>query len=73
MEKLSERAHYCTACDNDHRPLLEKSLAALRKARETIRALHGPVAWEIYDDNSPEMNQVNAAEKELRFLLEDEA
>lgn len=34
-------------------------LAALRKAKETIRALHGEVAWDIYDRCSPEMKQIN--------------
>ena len=36
-------------------------LAALKKSVETIEALHGPVAWEIYRDNSPEMKFINAA------------
>jgi hypothetical protein len=36
-------------------------LAALIKARETIRALHGDVAWEIYEKHSPEMKQIDAA------------
>lgn len=36
-------------------------LEALEKAKETIRAWHGPVAWEIYDRASPEMKMINAA------------
>ena len=35
--------------------------AALLTARDTIKALHGPVAWDIYDQHSPEMKQINAA------------
>lgn len=34
---------------------------ALKKARETIHALHGDVAWEIYEKHSPEMKQIDAA------------
>ena len=34
---------------------------ALICARGTIRALHGPIAWDIYDTHSPEMRQINAA------------
>ena len=34
---------------------------ALRDARETIEALHGPVGWEIYQDNAPEMVRLDAA------------
>ncbi len=26
-----------------------------------IKALHGPIAWDIYDQNAPEMKQINAA------------
>ncbi|HVT36320.1 MAG TPA: hypothetical protein VHE37_12075 [Nevskiaceae bacterium] len=36
-------------------------LAALKDARETIRTWHGPVAWEIYDKESPEMKRLNSA------------
>ncbi len=34
---------------------------ALVKAKETIRALHGETAWDIYDRCSPEMKIINAA------------
>ncbi len=34
---------------------------ALLKAKQTIHAFHGDVAWEIYDKNSPEMKQINEA------------
>ncbi len=37
--------------------------AALLKAKETIHALHGEIAWEIYALHSPEMKQINAALK----------
>lgn len=36
-------------------------LDALKTAKETIRAWHGPNAWEIYDRASPEMKVINAA------------
>lgn len=36
-------------------------LAALKTAKETIRAWHGPNAWEIYDRVSPEMRAINDA------------
>src|SRR5690348_2668477 len=36
---------------------------ALIEARETIKALHGPIAWDIYDKNAPEMKRLNAAIK----------
>lgn len=36
-------------------------LKALRMARAAIRALHGPVAWEIYERASPEMRTIDAA------------
>ncbi len=34
---------------------------ALLKAKQTIHAFHGDLAWEIYDKNSPEMKQINDA------------
>ena len=34
---------------------------ALEKARETIQALHGQEAWDIYEQHSPEMKQIDAA------------
>lgn len=70
-DKLSERSHYCTHCDHTHGELLRQSLKALRKAQETIEALHGEPAWEIYNTQSPEMKLINGTEKELRYLLED--
>ena len=27
----------------------------------TIKALHGPIAWDIYEAHSPEMVRINAA------------
>ena len=41
-----------------HTAALEKALV---KAKETIRALHGETAWDIYDRCSPEMKIINAA------------
>ena len=35
--------------------------AALADARVTIKALHGPIAWDIYEAHSPEMVRINAA------------
>lgn len=32
---------------------------ALKRAKETIRIWHGEIAWEIYNDHSPEMRQIN--------------
>ncbi len=40
---------------------LDQLHAALLTARDTIKALHGPIAWDIYDQNAPEMKQINAA------------
>jgi hypothetical protein len=37
------------------------ALEALTKAVETIRALHGKVGWEIYNEHSPEMKQIYIA------------
>lgn len=36
-------------------------LEALKTAKETIRAWHGPNAWDIYDRVSPEMRVINEA------------
>lgn len=36
-------------------------LEALKTAKDTIRAWHGPNDWEIYDRSSPEMKAINAA------------
>ena len=35
--------------------------AALVEAKRTIKALHGPVSWDIYEKHSPEMKKINAA------------
>jgi hypothetical protein len=34
---------------------------ALEEALVTIKALHGPVAWDIYERCSPEMKRLKAA------------
>jgi len=36
-------------------------LAALNHAMTTIKALHGPVAWDIYERSSPEVQRYKAA------------
>ena len=36
-------------------------LAALEEAKRTIKAHHGPEAWDLYDAHSPEMKKINAA------------
>ena len=35
-------------------------------ARQTIKALHGPVAWDIYEKHSPEMRTTDAALRKAR-------
>ncbi len=40
---------------------IERLRAALMEAKRTIKALHGPVAWDIYDQRSPEMKIINGA------------
>ena len=35
--------------------------SALMRAKDTIKALHGDIAWDIYDQHSPEMKQINHA------------
>lgn len=52
-EQAAEIARRCAA----HGSMLK----ALRMAREAIEALHGPVAWEIYERESPEMRAIDAA------------
>lgn len=39
---------------------------ALEDALTTIKALHGPVAWGIYERSSPEMQRYNAALRKAR-------
>lgn len=36
-------------------------LTELREAVEVIHSWHGPEAWEIYAEHSPEMKRINAA------------
>ncbi len=38
-----------------------QAMEALFKAKDTIHAFHGEVAWDIYDKHSPEMKQINSA------------
>ncbi len=32
----------------------------LAEAKRTIKALHGPIAWDIYDGKAPEMKRINS-------------
>lgn len=41
----------------------ERLRAALDVAWNTIRIWHGPHEFDIYDQHSPEMNQINAARR----------
>lgn len=45
--------------------LLPRLVVALEEARLTIKALHGPTAWDIYDQHSPEMKRINALLAEI--------
>ena len=40
---------------------IAKLTSALADARVTIKALHGPIAWDIYEKHAPEMKKINAA------------
>lgn len=42
-------------------------LAALQHAKVLIKAWHGPIAWDIYDQYSPEMKQINDAIKKAQY------
>lgn len=42
---------------NNHEALI----AALREAIEIIKIWHGPEAWDIYNEHSPEMIRINEA------------
>lgn len=39
----------------------ESVVLLLKRLRGVIRALHGPVAWDIYEKESPEMKALDAA------------
>ena len=39
----------------------DELLAALKQAKDIIKIWHGSNAWEIYDNQSPEMKMINAA------------
>jgi hypothetical protein len=41
--------------------IMVAAFLALQKAKETIKAFHGDVGWEIYNKKSPEMKQINEA------------
>ena len=51
------------ACEGNARLIVAapKLLKALQKARETIQALHGDEAWDLYEEHSPEMRQIDTA------------
>lgn len=61
VDTLANAKFIVKAC-NCHDELLE----ALELAKETIKALHGTAAWEIYNTHSPEMKKINAAIKAAR-------
>ena len=43
------------------RECIAELLDALTEAKRTIKALHGPTAWDIYEMHAPEMKKINAA------------
>lgn len=45
---------------NNWRETVDELLAALEQAYDTIKALHGEIAWDEYQ-HSPEMKCINAA------------
>ena len=69
--RLSEVMVQCWGTEECRRGLIEmerdvwNEAARLREALEealvTIKALHGPVAWDIYERCSPEMKRLKAA------------
>lgn len=56
-EEADANAHFMLRAVNSHEVLV----AALKEAREVIKAWRGPDAWEIYDRHSPEMIRLNRA------------
>lgn len=44
-----------------YRETIAELVEALEEARQTIRAWHGPMEWNIYDTQSPEMKRLNGA------------
>ena len=40
-------------------------LEALREAVAAVKVFHGPVAWDIYEENAPEMKRWKALLREL--------
>ena len=57
MDKITETDFANAALISSSPELLD----ALLEAKKTIRAMHGELAWEIYEHNSPEMRKINAA------------
>ncbi len=51
--QLAKAAKYKRQRDQLHSALIEAML--------TIKALHGPAAWDIYERNAPEMKRIRAA------------
>lgn len=45
----------------NQREVIKALTVALEDAKQTIQALHGPIAWDIYNGSSPEMKRLNAA------------
>jgi hypothetical protein len=60
LKLLSEKSAQYVAERKINRVLVE----ALKDARLTIQALHGPIAWDIYEKCSPEMKRIDGALKQ---------
>jgi len=52
-----------------NKPTKEEMRDALLEAIDTIKAWHGPDAWEIYRDQSPEMKRITRAFNAIRALI----
>ena len=64
LRTLAERDGVDTDCHNAMifaADAIDDLVAALEEARRTIKALHGPVAWDIFERNAPEMKRIDAA------------
>lgn len=46
---------------NDLLSAANQAVEALLVAKKTIHAFHGDIAWNIYDQHSPEMKKINSA------------
>jgi len=57
QDEWEANAAFIVRACNSH----DELVAALTDAIETIKALHGPVAWDIYEQHAPEMKRYRAA------------